>query len=1409
MICVPPYVSVHLCVLVLCLFPPGAHMASQKLPLSDSAGTSLPSFRSVPSMTRSPECMTMLSNIAHTTVLDPSLLAYMISRGMEAISLESIIEEGRKGVIATHQVLSTESQQIKSKLTQIFRRTYRGLHTTKGRRRHSGSVERECIPRCSEKEDHGPISPNKHNILDTEETKIEKVPDARTWLPVLFFPDTGALGGGTFVEPPCDSQEPIHGKSEPPSGPADLRSEGTATSERKDSEAPIDKDTAVSSCNDSNSKMEGSSRCESTTQSSSSFYNQVLSVVRDGQVDSRLQIVRITDATHPVRFSTAPSKDCRSVIYTHSDPILTSHETPVILGEYTGNVMLASGPCQRFEYVFNLPFSSVAWSRCRNTAVKGDTGKLHQEPQSAHKGNRRKQNCLIRSIKGKSNDRHQEVKLPSDGEFVVDSSECFNEMSFVNHHSCISLLGEFKFQVNCEWRCVVVDGWPHIVLATIPGIPIASGDEIIADFGSSWFRRVEEAATSDIRSELLMYRLMHTSQHLTSSCSSRLLSTKHSGFVDNSNDSVEAGTVHSDSSTSLFRLNGAEVPGHKGRISPGGLVESYCGICKQADSHDLHLDRVICCDGCERSFHFRCLSKMTVAHRRNMENATRTKRQAASRQKSSPSSLEQQATWQQAVIEEFADSVSGAKEWFCPYCVSLAKRVVDILKRKSDRLLQNSECGRHQFLEVRKKRKVHGSTSEYNNTTTGLMRCDTASRALCRGITDETSVLDSLVEVSAGLCSSLPGVDELLDNCPRLSSALTSCKQCVKQFGDTASPIVCRLQKLHIAPSEDDDSNANYYNHTTDLDLHFGEERSCSRPNRQNKRSRVALESAGSTDTSVSLGVCISIIDALYHQVRVCKRRVKKLEAQIMKQRAGASDLSTTTSGSMSHDSENGTSSGSAVCDARSGVAFGPYADTTVCSTISTSNIILVPRNRVSLSCDRFATTRRCPPSPKKLRRSLTGSTDAQPRIETPGVGLPTTTEPAQALSGSVGHEMSTATSSCHVPIWGINLGSTAMSKSLRLRGLSGVVGKYYEASRAGADVEGNYCVEVLPRESRHRESGVLELRKADCVLQVFCQHVKCSTSEVMLRIQEGGTKTCMIPCAVGCADGLCEICYFDTPALGQGTSAQAASAISYLHSSKNFPLLYVHNRKRSPVPEKVTKSRQSRQSSVVPPTAQNGLETGESLINNESKSQQEKSKEGEWLRADTLMIDLLTDACQPASNHVNNLADLLHPKLRRFIKHCPGKKYVGAQNVRGKNDAGTNTWDIKNGETEVKTDPDMSPSSSLSSELNIPVSRTPDSANANEVVESTGDDACSVADDVVEQQVATSQDCQQHRHSDIGTAGDCEKGLDIPAVVITVATTGKTKYDNSDEPTTKYDNCDNPTNIPLEKHTVHFHWSD
>ncbi|KAL8273032.1 hypothetical protein Esti_003085 [Eimeria stiedai] len=376
-------------------------------------------------------------------------------------------------------------------------------------------------------------------------------------------------------------------------------------------------------------------------------WNSIMSVV-NGFVCPDLLICRVTDPTHPVRFATPPGESCYTVVYAGKEPIKAARERK-ILGEYTGRVRAGIKDEHRFEYVFDLSFCALAWRAAEEYEQDSDT--------SADEGSASKQKetssllpISVDAFKNKGKDRAareaeaepsnegkrrvqvtgshniKRVALPVRGELVLDSHDACNQMSLVNHYGTIGLLGERICHVNTEWQQVFVDGWPHVVLTTIPGVTIEPGDEVLADFGYDWFNRVQDASHKAIARELLDYRIgakkggcQTLPPGRKAECvvrdSDLSLQTRarvgevcpycHSDEIPNvpsSSSDLEAKSVHGEGggAASRERKSSKSQPLSKAEDSEGARTAS-------AAKHGVWGEQVVHCDGCDRPCHLRCI----------------------------------------------------------------------------------------------------------------------------------------------------------------------------------------------------------------------------------------------------------------------------------------------------------------------------------------------------------------------------------------------------------------------------------------------------------------------------------------------------------------------------------------------------------------------------------------------------------------------------------------------------------------------------------------------------------------------------------------------------------------------------------------------------------------------------------
>ncbi|KAL8424652.1 hypothetical protein Efla_006437 [Eimeria flavescens] len=373
------------------------------------------------------------------------------------------------------------------------------------------------------------------------------------------------------------------------------------------------------------------------------MWNSIMSVV-NGYVCPDLLICRVTDPTHPVRFATPPVESCFTVVYAGKAPVRAGKERK-ILGEYTGHVRAGSKDEQRFEYVFDLSFCALAWRAaeefekdsdssgdeatshkrheqpCGSPLVSGPAKKnrVHSTPESeaepSCEGKRRVQVTGSQNIK--------RVPLPVRGELVLDSHDACNQMSLVNHYGTIGLLGEKVCHVNTEWQQVFVDGWPHVVLTTIPGVAIEPGDEVLADFGYDWFNRVQDASHKAIARELLDYRIGAK----TGGCQTLAPGRKAECVVRDSDQTLQTrarmGEVcpycHSDEIPTVSSpVPKSELKGMQGEGTAAGARDRKAR--KQLPSTQAEApletrtprapvwgEQVVHCDGCDRPCHLRCI----------------------------------------------------------------------------------------------------------------------------------------------------------------------------------------------------------------------------------------------------------------------------------------------------------------------------------------------------------------------------------------------------------------------------------------------------------------------------------------------------------------------------------------------------------------------------------------------------------------------------------------------------------------------------------------------------------------------------------------------------------------------------------------------------------------------------------
>ncbi|KAI4834925.1 histone-lysine N-methyltransferase [Plasmodium brasilianum] len=183
----------------------------------------------------------------------------------------------------------------------------------------------------------------------------------------------------------------------------------------------------------------------------------------------------------------------------------------------------------------------------------------------ANKGKKSKTSCFNKKAKGLNN----LVILPDNYTYAVDSSYMFNEMSLVNHYKTCSIFNNYDFRINAEWQLVYLDGWPHIILTSIPGVEINTGEEIFADFGFEWFEKVNDICLNSFIKNCYEHRLIKLN----------LCKEKYFNGID---DIVEK--------YNLLKTH------------------TTCNLCM----HNVNTDcgNFIYCSGCNHVYHLKCVHKL-------------------------------------------------------------------------------------------------------------------------------------------------------------------------------------------------------------------------------------------------------------------------------------------------------------------------------------------------------------------------------------------------------------------------------------------------------------------------------------------------------------------------------------------------------------------------------------------------------------------------------------------------------------------------------------------------------------------------------------------------------------------------------------------------------------------------------
>ncbi|KAL7069090.1 hypothetical protein ACR3K2_03470 [Cryptosporidium serpentis] len=289
------------------------------------------------------------------------------------------------------------------------------------------------------------------------------------------------------------------------------------------------------------------------------LYISILDCIKKGHVSDNIQIVNIIDNSHPVRLATKASSSCYSLIW-KGRSLPESHDVPMVLGEYTGNVVyVGEDDISDESYSFQLTFKDAAF-KYPNSVITGSIPLLNEKIISEldltyYKNNKyQPETCENSNILNTSGDvlcylkpysKVEEIRstnglvkklgarllLPHDNEYIITADNKCNEMAFLNHYECI-ISNNCNLRINTQWHSVYIDGWPHILLTTIPGINIKNGDELSADFGSCWFSKIKKICERSIIEELIFYRNKYSnySQSIEKGCMNKCQHEKEANF---------------------------------------------------------------------------------------------------------------------------------------------------------------------------------------------------------------------------------------------------------------------------------------------------------------------------------------------------------------------------------------------------------------------------------------------------------------------------------------------------------------------------------------------------------------------------------------------------------------------------------------------------------------------------------------------------------------------------------------------------------------------------------------------------------------------------------------------------------------------------------------------------------------
>ncbi|XP_026189956.1 uncharacterized protein LOC34624219 [Cyclospora cayetanensis] len=175
-------------------------------------------------------------------------------------------------------------------------------------------------------------------------------------------------------------------------------------------------------------------------------------------------------------------------------------------------------PTERF------PEDGAALDRLSEQLLLSSDGEQQQQQQQQHK--RKKTHQAVPWLSAHESEGESETErfadsaadkhfLPWDAapfnssdSFMLSTRRVMNAICCASHFCLSSVFGGRRARLNCEWQVVYVDGWPHVILCSIPDVPLLHGEQLFVDYGSAWYEAADAASLRNARQQLRGMRLL-------------------------------------------------------------------------------------------------------------------------------------------------------------------------------------------------------------------------------------------------------------------------------------------------------------------------------------------------------------------------------------------------------------------------------------------------------------------------------------------------------------------------------------------------------------------------------------------------------------------------------------------------------------------------------------------------------------------------------------------------------------------------------------------------------------------------------------------------------------------------------------------------------------------------------------